>query len=95
MNTFNATTVEFNATLLSASVDDSAILIRTSNLDLNRQLYGNTRVQCETDLGGAAFAPEAFTTENPMHSTSSKTSPPPTETIVMTLRISFNILLIF
>ena len=48
-------------------------------------------MQCETDLGGATFAPEAFTTENPMHSTSSETSPPPTETIVMTLMISFNI----
>ena len=79
VNTFNATTVEFNATLLSASVDDSAIPVRTSNLDLNRRLYGNTRIQCETDLGGATIAPEVFTTENPTRSMSETPPPPPTE----------------
>ena len=90
VNTFNATTVEFNATLLSASADDSAIPARTSNLDLNRRLHGNNRVQCETDLGGATIAPAVFTAENPTHSTLSETSPPPTKTIVITLRISLN-----
>ena len=79
VNTFNATTVEFNATLLSASADDSAIPVRTSNLDLNRRLYGNTRIQCETDLGGATIASEVFTTENPTRSMSETPPPPHTE----------------
>ena len=51
VNTYNTTTIEFNATLLSVSTDSSAIPVRISSIALNTNLYGCSEIQCETDLG--------------------------------------------
>ena len=51
VNTYNSTTIEFNATLLSISTDSSAIPVRISSIELNTYLYGCSEIQCETDLG--------------------------------------------
>jgi len=76
VNTYNTTSVEFNATLLSASVDDvSLIPVRTSSLDLNMQLYDNRIIQCETDIGRATIGPEVSTTEIPISSNPELLSP--------------------
>ena len=51
VDTYNSTTIEFNATLLSVSTDSSAIPVRISSIALNTNLYGCSEIQCETDLG--------------------------------------------
>ena len=57
INTYNATTIEFNATLLSAATDSSSVPVRISSIDLNSDLFGNSVIRCETDLESSDIYP--------------------------------------
>jgi len=57
INTYNATTIEFNATLLSATTDSSSVPVRISSIDLNTELFGSSVIRCETNLGSSDINP--------------------------------------
>ncbi len=74
VNTYNATTLEFNATLLSA-VSFNGQSFRISNIQTNKRLYTGSVLTCETDLGSASVTMGA----TPMEATPKPSATPPAE----------------